>query len=75
MDLEKIKQVSCEMLYDDETFFDELRKKYGNDNGQKKFHLLEKKIINEVDNLSRDNDENEISEKIAVFIRNLKKQI
>ena len=74
MDLEKIRQICAEQLYEDEVFLSELRNKFGDEGGEKKFHELEKIIIEKVDDFKDYNDSEKILEEMGKFIRQLKDQ-
>ena len=75
VDIEKLKQLSADRLYEDEGFLSELRNKYGDEDGERKFKELETIIINKVDDFLYLDDEDKIMEEMYKFIRELKDKI
>lgn len=75
IDLEMIKQMSAERLCEDEGFLSELREKFGDEEGQKKFLELENIIIEKVDDFKDLDDHDKIMEEMGKFIRKLKDDI
>ncbi len=75
IDLEMIKQMSAERLSEDEGFLSELREKFGDEEGQKKFLELENIIIEKVDDFKDLNDHDKIMEEMGKFIRKLKDDV
>ncbi|MDD3626308.1 MAG: hypothetical protein PHV06_03235 [bacterium] len=72
VDIEKLKQISAERLYEDEGFLSGLREKYGDEEGEKKFKELEAVIIKKVDDFIYLNDEDKIREAMDEFVHQLK---
>lgn len=75
IDLEMIKQMSAERLSEDETFLSELREKFGDEVGEKKFLELENIIIEKVEDFKHLNDQEKILEEMGKFIRKLKDDV
>ena len=70
--IERLKQMASEMLYEDEGFLVALREKFGNIEGEKVLKKLETKAINKVKDFLYLNDEEKILTELGKFIKKLK---
>lgn len=74
MEIEKIKQLASEMLYENETFLDELREKYG-EKGMEILQSLERSILKKVEKIDTSLNDDKIRDEIYKMISELKKEL
>ncbi|MCD6578453.1 hypothetical protein J7L48_03180 [bacterium] len=74
MDIKKIKQLASEMLYENETFMDELREKYGEE-GMNIMQNLEKSILKKVEKIDTSLGDDRIRDEIYKILVVLKKKL